>query len=455
MNTSSSDRDTTQPSPQDHPFVRKPHRTVLFLAIPVLFSLIAEPLTGLVDTAFVAQLGNVSLSALGVGTTALTSIFWIFNFLQIGTQTEVARHIGRDEQQKATQISGLALSLAVLFGVLIIAITLPTLGLIASAMGATGAVYDQAITYMQFRIFGAPAILLMLTAFGVLRGLQDMRTPLWVAVGVNMLNIILDPLFIFGWGALPPLGVGGAALASTLSQWVGAVWIVGVIVARLGIPNRLQFDEVGRLLQVGGDLFLRTGLLTLFLILGTRTATQIGPDAGGAHQAIRQFWVFAALFLDTFAITGQSLISYFLGAGWMAQARRVATIICLWSLGTGVMLGLVMLVGQDIIAQFLVPTNSQSRFFSAWIVAALIQPLNALTFATDGIHWGTGDYGFLRNAMFAATIPCGLALLLLDQHTPDALVCVWVISGVWSMIRAFFGIVRIWPGWWGSPLAQT
>ncbi|MEM8530485.1 MAG: MATE family efflux transporter [Chloroflexota bacterium] len=445
--------DTNQPSPQDHPFVQRPHRTVFFLAVPVLFSLIAEPLTGLVDTAFVARVDDVASSALGVGTTALTSIFWIFNFLQIGTQTEVARHMGRAEQQQATQMSGLALLLAVLFGFLIIAITLPSLGLIASAMGATGAVYEQAIIYMQFRVFGAPAILIMLAAFGVLRGLQDMRTPLWVAVGVNALNIMLDPLFIFGWGLIPSMGVGGAAIASTLSQWIGAIWVVVVIVRNLGIPDRLQFDEAGRLLQVGGDLFLRTGLLTLFLVLGTRTATQIGSDAGGAHQAIRQFWVFAALFLDTFAITGQSLIGYFLGAGWVAQARRVATIICLWSIGTGVGLGLIMLIGQNGIAQLLVPPGSQEQFFTAWLVAALIQPLNALTFATDGIHWGTGDYRFLRNAMFTATIPCGLALLFINQDTTGALVWVWVISSAWSVIRAFFGMVRIWPGWWDGPLA--
>jgi Na+-driven multidrug efflux pump len=98
----------------DHPFVKSPHKTLLSMSLPVLLSLVAEPLTGLVDTAFVARLGSESLAALGVGTVTLSGIFWVFNFLGIGTQTEVAQAHGRQEFNVAGEVGGSALALAAL-----------------------------------------------------------------------------------------------------------------------------------------------------------------------------------------------------------------------------------------------------------------------------------------------------------------------------------------------------
>ena len=96
----------------DHSFVRHPHRTLVRLTVPVLISLIAEPLTGLADTAFVARLGATPLAALGVGTVLLSSVFWVFNFLGIGTQTEVAHALGNPGDTRARDANGLALALS-------------------------------------------------------------------------------------------------------------------------------------------------------------------------------------------------------------------------------------------------------------------------------------------------------------------------------------------------------
>ncbi|MGD9102820.1 MAG: MATE family efflux transporter, partial [Desulfobacterales bacterium] len=100
----------------DHPFVAFPHKTLLSMSLPVLLSLVAEPLTGLVDTAFVARLGAESLAALGAGTVALSSIFWVFNFLGIGTQTEVAQTYGREELTRTAEIGWLAIALSAAIG---------------------------------------------------------------------------------------------------------------------------------------------------------------------------------------------------------------------------------------------------------------------------------------------------------------------------------------------------
>lgn len=440
---------------REHPFLHSPHTTLFVLTLPVLLSMVAEPITGLVDTAFVARLGAVPLAALGAGATALSSVFWIFNFLQIGTQTEVARLFGAQDRGRAAEICGLALALSLLFGLLLIALIVPGAPWIAAAMGADGALQAEAVSYMRIRAVGAPAILVMVTAFGALRGLQSMRVPLYVAVAVNLLNIILDAGLIFGVGVIPPLGVAGAALASTLSQWIGACWAVIAVLRRLGLPQHLRLHDAGKLLIVGGDLFVRSGLLTGFLVLTTRLATNIGVEAGAAHQAIRQVWLFTALFLDAFAVTAQSLVGFFVGARRHEQARRVAAVACSWSLGVGAALALALLALRPVIAALLVPHEAQQVFSAAWLIVVLAHPINALAFATDGIHWGTGDYGYLRNAMLIASAIAGPALLLIDLTAPDALAQVWLVITLWSALRAALGLVRIWPGLWNAPLALS
>jgi MATE family multidrug resistance protein len=439
---------------KEHPFVRSPHKTLLAMSLPVLLSLVAEPLTGLVDTAFVARLGAESLAALGAGTVALSSIFWVFNFLGIGTQTEVAQAYGRNELQRTAEIGGLAIVLSAAIGGLMMLGGIPLVPFVSTVMGAEGAVHDFASQYTQVRLFGAPAVLISLAVFGILRGLQDMRTPLWVAVSINLLNIILDPLLIFGYGPFPRLGILGAGLASVISQWLGALWATAVVLRRLGLPNRFRMGDIIKLFQIGRDLFVRTGLLTVYFIFTTRAATRIGPDAGAAHQAIRQVWVFTALFLDAFAISGQSLIGFFIGPDRLEQARRVARLVCFWSLTTGIFLSVCMLLGQNWVVRLLLPPSATTLFFSAWLMAVISQPVNALAFATDGIHWGTGDFGFLRNVMISATAFGGMAIYLLDETAPGALTWIWLITAMWITIRAVFGVMRIWPGLGSSPLKK-
>jgi MATE family multidrug resistance protein len=436
----------------DHPFVKSPHKTLLSMSLPVLLSLVAEPLTGLVDTAFVARLGSESLAALGVGTVTLSGIFWVFNFLGIGTQTEVAQAHGRQEFNVAGEVGGSALALAALIGLLLVVVGLPSVPYISRVMGATGAVYDLSSQYIQIRLFGAPAVLLTIAAFGIFRGMQDMQTPFYVAITINTLNIILDPLLIFGYGPFPRLGVFGAGLASAISQWIGAGCLAWIIHKRIGFPNRIQLRDVRKLFKIGRDLFIRTGLLTAFYMITTRAATRIGPNAGAAHQAVRQVWVFSFLFLDAYATTGQSLVGYFIGPRLMEQARRVARVVCKWSFFTGLVMGVILWFGQPVVITYLVPPSAINLFIPAWAIAALIQPVNALAFATDGIHWGTGDFRYLRNAIITATTCGAVAIYLLDETMAGALTWIWLITAFWIVIRALFGVIRIWPGLGNSPL---
>lgn len=438
---------------ETHPFTRSPHRTLLAMTVPVLFSMIAEPVTGLVDTAFVARLGAEPLAALGVGTVLLVSIFWVFNFLGVGTQTEVGQSLGRKESNRAAEIAWLAILMGLVLGLLVIAI-LTLIGPAAiSYMGANASVHEKALCYVNIRLYGAPAVLITITAFGAMRGFQDMRTPLWISVGINLMNVLLDGIFIFGLGPIPALGIAGAAYATTFSQWMGAIASIMLLSRKLPRPKRLKLSDTRRLIQIGGDMFVRTGLLLFYLLMATRTATRIGTESGAAHQAIRQFWTFTALFLDAYSVTAQSLIAYFMGMKDMEASRRVTRIICVWGIATGGILTLVMIAGQGFFIRMLVPPEAVAVFIGPWMIAALSQPINAIAFVTDGIHWGTGDFGYLRNGMIAATSTGLAGIFLLSYFHIETLDMLWMVTIVWISVRGGSGIIRIWPGIGKAPLS--
>ena len=442
---------------REHPFRQDPHSTLIVLTIPVLASLVAEPITGLVDTHWVSRLGAGPQTALGIATTLLSSIFWIFNFLGIGTQTSIARGRGGDDTEGRDRICGVALTLAGLLGVLSAIMLLPCLPWIATAMNARGATLDATVTYASIRLLGSPALLLTSAAFGALRGLEDMRAPLSIAIGVNVINAVLDPLLIFGAGPFPAAGLAGAAWASVIAQWLGALAALSLLRRSLRLRVTLDARTVRSLAVVGRDLLVRTGLLSAFLIWTTAVATRAGDDAGASHQAIRQVWILMALVLDAFAMTAQSLVAFFIGSRDPEEARRVARVTIGWSLGTSVLLTIGLLLATPWVESVLIPASARSVFRPAWIVASLSMPINAVSFATDGIHWGTGDFAFLRNVVLLATLTGGLALVVALAIAPAMapaalLVSVWCATALWVGVRAVLGFLRITPGIGGAPL---
>ena len=437
-----------------HPFLRRPNRTIVYLSLPILLSLIAEPLTGLVDTGFVARLGAVPLAALGVGTGALSSVFWIFNFLAIATQTEVAQTYGRGDVAGARNAISLALLIGIAISLLLSGLLYAGATVVAAALGAEGAVHALATEYIQLRLLGAPAVIVVIVGFGALRGLQDMKTPLWIALGINLANIILDYVFIFGWGAIPALGVAGAALASTAGQWLGAIWMLRELRRRIGLSREISLRDGIKLLRVGRDLFIRSASLTIFVLFATRVATQMGAEAGAAHQVIRQVWFFTALVTEALATTAQSLVGYFVGSSRLQYARQVAISTTLWSLATGIAMLFIMLASTPIVLAAFVPDDAAAVFIAAWVIASVSQPLSALAFITDGILWGASDYRFLRNAMMMATA-CGLlGLQLIASEGAEAFSGVWLMTVLWIGVRAFWGVARLYPGIGDSPFRR-
>ena len=437
---------TPAESPDKHPFVLHPHRTFTALSLPVMASLVVEPFASLVDTAFVERLGAASAAGLGAATALLSGVLWIFNFLGVGTQTEVAHAIGAGKAHRVGSVASLGLLLAVLLGLGLTLLTWPGVERFSVWMSADAVVRTDTQTYLHIRLLGVTPSLVVTAAFGVLRGLQAMRASLWIAGGMSLVNIILDSILIFGAGPIPALGIAGAAWATVLSQVLGMVWALWVVARHATLSGEFAWQRTRRFFLIGRDLALRTGFAQLFMLAATWTALQISVEAGAAHQALRQLWMFLAFLLDAYAVTAQSLIGYFLGARRIDIGRQAARLACRWALGTGGALFLALLLGERLLAFLFVPPSAQALFMTGLLICAVTQPLNALSFVTDGIHWGTGDYAYLRNAMIVATGTGALVLLGIDPTHAQAFAQVWLAMAVWIIIRATFGLLRIWPG---------
>ena len=405
-------------------------RAIAALAIPALGSLIADPVLSLVDTAFIGRVGTDELGALGVASAVFALGFFVFNFLEYGTTTEVARAIGRDDVRAAGRATVTSLVLAAVCGVGVSALLVLLRDPIAGGLGAVGGVRGGAVTYIGIRALAAPAVLVVRAAHGAYRGYQNTRTPFAVALGLNAVNLVLDPILIFGldWG------IAGAAWATVAAQWIGAMWFLGLLWrgrARYGLDGaRPVAGEVWAFLRVGRDLAIRTGALLVTFTLATGVAARVSDVAIAAHQVLSQVFLFLALAMDALAIAAQALVAKVLGSGDRDAARELSDRLAIIGsvLGVG-LLALLAALAPFLPGWFTSDPIARAAIESAYPILVLIQPVAAIVFVWDGVFIGAGDFGFLAWAMVAAS---GVAVALLLLVLPLG----WGLEGVWWSLGA-------------------
>ena len=273
---------------------------ILKLAVPALGALAAEPLYLLVDTAIVGHLGRPQLAALGIAAVVLTGLFGIFNFLQYGTTAQVGRASGAGEATIANRLGAQALWLSLGFGLAIAAGVIALAPQIVELMGGEGDTADYAVTYMRIAALGLPFAFLALGGQGYLRGVADLKTPLVIVIVANAVNVVLELLFVYGFG----WGIEGSAWGTVIAQaGMGAAFIVVILRAARG-DTRPSRELMRRLLVIGRHIFFRTtALLGAFTLAGAVIARS-GDASLAAHQIAFQLWIFLAFVLDSIAIAG-------------------------------------------------------------------------------------------------------------------------------------------------------
>lgn len=383
---------------------RSLNRQILALAVPAFGALIAEPLFLLADSAIIGHLGTAQLAGVGISATVVQTVVGLMVFLAYSTTPAVARHLGGGRLKQALEVGRDGLWTAAGLG-----LVLATAGILAGrpllqALGAQGEVLEHATSYFVWSMPGLLAMLVVLAAMGVLRGLQDTKTPLIIAGIGAAVNAGLNFLLVYG----ADLGVAGAAMGTSITQWgmaIAYLVLLGKQFRRENVRLTTGWRGVREHLTVGSWLMLRTLSLRAAILATVVVATAQGAENLAAYQLTMTVFNFLAFALDALAIAAQALLGKELGARDLDQqaerdgVRHLMHRLIRWGLGFGVVTGLVVGFGGPHLGFLFTQSESVQYLFGiALIVVAVGQPLAAYVFVLDGVLIGAGDARYLALA---------------------------------------------------------
>ncbi len=419
--------------------------------MPALGALVAEPLFLLADAAIVGHLGTPQLAGLGIAGIVLATLVNVAIFLAYGTTAAVARMLGADDLPGALRQGIDGCWLAIIVGVGAVVVGWPATPWIVSLFGPSPDVAAHAETYLLISLLGLPAMLLVLAGTGVLRGLQDTRTPLVVAIAGAAANVVLNVVFVYGLD----LGIGGSALGTVIAQTGMAAAFARVVIRGArehGTALRPNWAGVRRSFGAGVPLVVRTVSMRVVLIVATAVAAGLGTAELAAHQVAFTTWTLLALILDAVAIAAQALVGRALGAGDVDGARSITRRMVQLGVLAGVVLAVTVLATGTVYARLFTPDPQvRSLLVAALVVAAIMQPVAGWVFVLDGVLIGAGDGRYLALASVlsvAAFLPAALAVAVFDVSGTAGMVALWAAIGVWLVARLVTLALRERSGAW-------
>ncbi|KAL4535664.1 hypothetical protein Ndes2526B_g06550 [Nannochloris sp. 'desiccata'] len=388
---------------------------IFSIALPTLATLAADPLAALVSVAWIGQLGAVELAGVGVALSVYGAFTKLFNMPLLAVITSsTASALGRGQGEDSRELGGAVTSaLALALGVGVIQALLLGVfgisGLSTWGAGPSSPLYDPAVHYLSIRALGAPTTVLFLALQGTFRGLGDTRAPFVATVVANIVNVALEPLFIFTWG----WGVRGAAAAVVVSQLVSVVGLAAMLIKRLNLGS-LEISVLKNAVEYvkpTGLLTLRTLAITATFSLATALSSRTDASHAAAHQIAFQLWLASSLLADSLAVAAQSLIARSLATGTVA-GRTAAALVSRRILDLSFKLGLTLAAGLTV-GSAIFPLT---RVFSSdpgvltvlnflMPIVILLQPVNALAFTMDGLLYGVNGFAYAAKAMAISAIP--------------------------------------------------
>ncbi|RWR17365.1 MATE family efflux transporter [Microbacterium enclense] len=413
------------------------NRAIVRLAVPALGALIAEPLFLIVDGAMVGHLGVAPLAGLGIAGAILHTVVGLMVFLAYATTPAVARRFGAGELGRAVSVGIDGMWFALTIGaVLALAGVLATPALVG-VFGAAPDVAENARVYLSISMWGLPAMLVVFAATGLLRGMQDTVTPLWIAGLGFGANAGLNALFIYGFG----WGIAGSAVGTVVAQW-GMVGAYVVIATRLARRHDASLrPETGGLrgtARSGGWLFVRTLSLRAAFLATVAVATGLGSAELAGWQIAFTIFSTAAFALDALAIAAQALVGKSLGAGDVAGARHVLSRTVAWGLWFGVAVGALVAAASGVLGLvFTGDPEIAALIQPALLVLAVAQPLASFVFVLDGVLIGAGDARYLAIAGVLNLVPYIPALVLVGLFAGGG------PAGLAWLAASFFGVYML------------
>ncbi|MCK1794645.1 MATE family efflux transporter [Streptomyces sp. XM4193] len=420
---------------------RRHDREIIALALPAFGALVAEPLFLLTDSAIVGHLGTPQLAGLGIAAALLGTGVHVFVFLAYATTAAVARRVGAGDMAAAIRQGMDGVWLALLLGTAVAAVLWPLAPAVVDAFGASATAAPHAVTYLRISALGIPAMLVVLAATGVLRGLQDTRTPLYVAIGGFSANAALNVLLVYGFG----FGIAGSAWGTVIAQCgMAAVYLAVVVRGARHHGASLRPDAAGirACAQAGVPLLVRTLSLRAVLMITTVVAARLGDVEVAAHQITLTVWSLLAFALDAIAIAGQAIIGRYLGAGDAEGARAACRRMVQWGVASGAVLGVLVAVSAPFVGRlFSGDEEVRGQLLAALLVVAVTQPIAGVVFVLDGVLMGAGDGPYLAWAMLAVLVvfaPAAFAVPALGGG----------LTALWAALAGLMMSVRLATLWW-------
>lgn len=413
-------------------------KQILALAIPALGALIAEPLFLLADTAIIGHLGVNELAGAALGTTVLQTVVGLMIFLAYATTPAVARRFGAGQLPQALAAGRDGVWLGLFLGLILAVVGWFAAPVLVAAMGADGAAAGFAVDYLRWSMPGVPAMLLVLAATGVLRGLQDGRTPLVVATVGFGVNIALNFLLVYGVG----MSVAGAALGTSIAQWLMAIVYLALLLPRMsrqGVSLRPSVEGLRRSAHAGGWLMLRTVSLRVAILATVWVATAHGAQTLAAHQLVFTWFSTLAFALDALAIAAQSLIGKELGAGSLERTGALTRTMMRWGVWFGVLTGALLAATAWVIPLLFTSDDGvRHAATTGLLVLAATQPICGLVFVLDGVLIGAEDarYLALTGLLNLAAYAPFLVLVASLKLPGEPVLWIWLAFAVYLVARA-------------------
>jgi putative MATE family efflux protein len=402
--------------------LRSPHdREILRLALPALGALAAEPLYILADTAIVGHLGRPQLAGLGLAGIVLAGTFTIFNFLTYGTTAVVARASGAGEHERAARLAAQALWASLAIGAVLLVVCEAAAEPLLRALGGHGESGHEALVYFRIAAVGLPAAIVALAGQGYLRGVSNLRRPLVIVVVANIVNLVLEVVFVYGFH----WGIAGSAAGTAIAQLGMGVAFVVELLRPYAASKRPSLEEMRPMLRVGRQIFVRTVALYASFLVAASVLARIGDAELGAHQIAYELFIFLALILDSIAIAGQVIVGRTLGAGEPDNAYDAAVRMIGWSVVVGAVFAFALFpLSYALPRAFTGDPAVLAQAAKLWPMFVLMQPLAGAVFALDGILIGASDTSYLMWSMLAAS-----ALFIVIAAL--SLAYGWGVVGVW------------------------
>lgn len=420
------------------------------LAIPAILAGVSEPILSLTDAAIVGHIAynaTESLAAIGIVTTFLSMLIWVFGQARTAISALVSQYLGAANLNAIKQLPSQAIALSVLVSAFLCLLTIPFARSIFRAYNASGLLLEYSVDYYSIRVLGLPFTLCTFVVFGTFRGLQNTYYPMLVAALGTVVNIILDVILVYGYKDIIPIfGVEGAALASLIAQFVMAATAIMLLFTKTPVPilpSLTIHPEMIRFLRMSGNLIIRSLALNTALILAASYATSYGATHMAAYTIAINLWFFAAFMIDGYASAGNIIAGKLFGAKQYELLFSLSQIIVRYALVVGLFIAVSGLflytkIGFIFTENFQVVKQFQEVF---WLVL-IMQPLCAITFIFDDIFKGLGQMKTLRNVLLMSTLFVFIPTVLWLDYLGMQLYGIFIAFNLWIIARGLPLIIK-------------